>query len=152
LAAQFEILGVPKEAQMKFPRNDEERVAMIQVADWIEKGLALPNLKEDCTCYLSKGGEDGQYDSDVLGLALAGKEGSAKQALAVLEEAGGSALPADETSIMAELLGVSYGLAFALDYFHSEEEVSAQSLANWLRAGEFEFGDDELEDGGLFGL
>ncbi len=137
---------------MKFPRNDEERVAMVRVADWIEKGLALPNLKEDYTCYLSKGGEDGQYDSDVLGLALSGKEGSAKQALVVLEEAGGSHLLADETSIMAKLLGVSYELAFALDYFHSEEEVSAQSLANWLRAGELELEHDELEDLGFLAL
>jgi hypothetical protein len=57
--------------------------------------------------------------------------------------------PVDETFLMAKLLGVSYELAFALDYFHSEEEVSAQSLVdNWLRAGEFDFGDDEAGDSG----
>lgn len=138
---------------MKFPRNDEERVTMIQVADWIEKGLALPNLTEDPSCYLSQDGEDGQYNSDVLGLALAGKMGSAVVAHDhICLETEDPNSPVDETFLMAKLLGVSYALAFALDYFHSEEEVSAQSLANWLREGELEFGDDEIEDGGCLAL
>ena len=124
---------------MKFPRNDEERVTMIQVADWIEKGLALPNLTEDPSCYLSQDGEDGQYNSDVLGLALAGKMGSAvlaHQCLGQRVEEEGNLV--DEINIMQELLEISPELTFALDHLHCEENVSAQELANRLRAGELE--------------
>jgi len=108
------------------------------LADMIEKGM--PHITETDICFLAPSSKKSGWCGCALGMAVVGQIGDAAEAHALLHS---KVSEVGAVSAFVEILGIPWRLMSKVSYVHNFGSIAAEKIIDMLRAGYFDYFDED---------